>query len=60
MLKHFTCIGGISMKYFDFIYGFCFQKKRGQLVSLNELGITLGLLLAYLVNYVFIDVTEGW
>ncbi|XP_062586008.1 solute carrier family 2, facilitated glucose transporter member 12-like isoform X1 [Saccostrea cucullata] len=35
-------------------------KKRGQLVSLNELGITLGLLLAYLVNYLFINVTEGW
>ncbi|XP_048760030.1 solute carrier family 2, facilitated glucose transporter member 12-like isoform X2 [Ostrea edulis] len=35
-------------------------KRRGQLVSLNELGITLGLLMAYLVNYLFIDVPEGW
>ncbi|XP_060062554.1 solute carrier family 2, facilitated glucose transporter member 10-like [Ylistrum balloti] len=35
-------------------------KKRGVLVSLNELGITLGLLLAYLVNYFFIQVNNGW
>ncbi|XP_021374805.1 solute carrier family 2, facilitated glucose transporter member 12-like isoform X2 [Mizuhopecten yessoensis] len=35
-------------------------KKRGVLVSLNELGITLGLLLAYLVNYFFIQVDNGW
>lgn len=35
-------------------------QRRGLLVSLNELGITLGLLLAYLVNYVLIDVDNGW
>ncbi|XP_033738281.1 solute carrier family 2, facilitated glucose transporter member 10-like [Pecten maximus] len=35
-------------------------KKRGVLVSLNELGITLGLLLAYLINYFFIQVDNGW
>ncbi|XP_013380389.1 solute carrier family 2, facilitated glucose transporter member 10 isoform X2 [Lingula anatina] len=34
--------------------------KRGLLVSLNELGITVGLLLAYLVNYLFICVGAGW
>ncbi|XP_064605686.1 solute carrier family 2, facilitated glucose transporter member 12-like isoform X2 [Liolophura sinensis] len=34
--------------------------KRGLLVSLNELGITLGVLLAYLVNYIFIDRNDGW
>ncbi|KAJ8305956.1 hypothetical protein KUTeg_016501 [Tegillarca granosa] len=35
-------------------------KKRGLLVSLNELGITLGLLLAYLVNFLFIQLNNGW
>eukprot|EP00111_Clytia_hemisphaerica_P007116 TCONS_00020680-protein len=35
-------------------------KKRGLLVSLNELGITLGLLLAYFVNYILIDSKNGW
>ncbi|XP_070556195.1 solute carrier family 2, facilitated glucose transporter member 10-like isoform X2 [Ptychodera flava] len=35
-------------------------KRRGSLVSLNELGITMGLLLAYLVNFLFINVHEGW
>lgn len=35
-------------------------KRRGLLVSLNELGITLGLLLAYLCNFLFIDMENGW
>ncbi|KAK3089696.1 hypothetical protein FSP39_005693 [Pinctada imbricata] len=35
-------------------------KRRGLLVSLNELGITIGLLLAYLVNYIFISQENGW
>ncbi|XP_076088552.1 solute carrier family 2, facilitated glucose transporter member 10-like isoform X1 [Mytilus galloprovincialis] len=35
-------------------------KRRGLLVSLNELGITCGLLIAYLVNYACIDIENGW
>ena len=35
-------------------------EKRGMLVSLNELGITVGILLAYLVNYTFATVDGGW
>ncbi|XP_045160564.2 solute carrier family 2, facilitated glucose transporter member 10-like isoform X2 [Mercenaria mercenaria] len=35
-------------------------KRRGLLVSLNELGITLGLLLAYLCNFLFISISGGW
>ena len=35
-------------------------EKRGMLVSLNELGITVGILLAYLVNYTFAAVDGGW
>ncbi|XP_074642959.1 solute carrier family 2, facilitated glucose transporter member 10-like isoform X2 [Tubulanus polymorphus] len=34
--------------------------KRGLLVTFNELGITVGLLLAYVVNYGFINKTDGW
>lgn len=34
--------------------------NRGRLVSLNELGITLGFLLAFIVDYTFMDVTAGW
>ena len=30
------------------------------LVSLNELGITVGILFAYLINYTFADVEGGW
>ena len=34
--------------------------RRGELVSLNELGITVGICLAYLVNSAFITVDGGW
>jgi len=34
--------------------------NRGLLISLNELGITLGLLLAYIVNFIFMSVDRGW
>ena len=33
---------------------------RGRLITLNELGITLGFLLAFIVNFIFADVTAGW
>ncbi|XP_020623662.1 solute carrier family 2, facilitated glucose transporter member 12-like [Orbicella faveolata] len=35
-------------------------KRRGLLVSLNEVGICVGLLLAYSVNVLFIDLSNGW
>ena len=34
--------------------------NRGLLVSLNELGITIGFLLAYIVNYIFMETEGGW
>ncbi|XP_071807805.1 solute carrier family 2, facilitated glucose transporter member 10-like [Asterias amurensis] len=34
--------------------------KRGQLVCVNEVGITLGILVAYLVNFFLISVPSGW
>ena len=33
---------------------------RGKLVSLNEFGITLGVLVAYIVNFLLIDTPHGW
>ena len=35
-------------------------QNRGMLVSLNELGITLGFLVAYLVGLVYVNNSEGW
>mmetsp|Transcript_35803 Transcript_35803/g.93699 ORF Transcript_35803/g.93699 Transcript_35803/m.93699 type:complete len:591 (-) Transcript_35803:42-1814(-) len=34
--------------------------RRGQLVSLNELGITVGVVVAYAVNFALIDTAGGW
>lgn len=34
--------------------------RRGTMVSLNEVGITVGFLLAYLCNYLFIYCRNGW
>ena len=34
--------------------------KRGMLVSFNELAITVGILLAFLVNYILADIPGGW
>ncbi|KAG8444612.1 hypothetical protein GDO86_009682 [Hymenochirus boettgeri] len=34
--------------------------KRGMLVSLNELMIVVGFLLAYICNYLFASVSSGW
>ncbi|KAM4694041.1 solute carrier family 2, facilitated glucose transporter member 12 isoform 2-T2 [Discoglossus pictus] len=36
------------------------QHNRGMLVSLNELMIVVGILLAYISNYLFASVTNGW
>jgi len=33
---------------------------RGRLVTLNELGITMGFLFAFVVNYIFMTVESGW
>jgi MFS transporter, SP family, major inositol transporter len=34
--------------------------QRGKYVSFNELGITTGILLAYLANYALMDASSGW
>ncbi len=35
-------------------------KVRGGLVSFNQLAVTVGILLSYLVNFAFKDVTDNW
>ncbi len=35
-------------------------ERRGALVSLNELGITVGILVSFLVNYIFAECPSGW
>lgn len=34
--------------------------NRGMLVSLNEVAITLGFLVAYLVGLIYVDRPHGW
>ncbi|XP_009997074.1 PREDICTED: solute carrier family 2, facilitated glucose transporter member 10, partial [Chaetura pelagica] len=34
--------------------------QRGLLVSLYEVGITVGILVSYAMNYIFADLKEGW
>ncbi|XP_026360624.2 solute carrier family 2, facilitated glucose transporter member 12 isoform X2 [Ursus arctos] len=36
------------------------QHRRGLLVSLNELMIVIGILFAYISNYAFANVSQGW
>ena len=36
------------------------SSRRGMLVSMNEMGITLGILLAYLTNYLLVGTPHGW
>eukprot|EP00730_Choanoeca_flexa_P005434 TRINITY_DN11939_c1_g3_i3.p1 TRINITY_DN11939_c1_g3~~TRINITY_DN11939_c1_g3_i3.p1 ORF type:complete len:591 (+),score=108.95 TRINITY_DN11939_c1_g3_i3:65-1837(+) len=35
-------------------------RHRGALVSLNEMGITVGILVSYTVNFAFIETPNGW
>ncbi|XP_074844847.1 solute carrier family 2, facilitated glucose transporter member 12 [Carettochelys insculpta] len=36
------------------------QHRRGLLVSLNELMVVIGILFAYISNYVFANISHGW
>ncbi len=51
-------IGVVSMAAPLYIAEMADPKHRGALVSLNQLAVTLGILLAYGINYVFSDVQE--
>ena len=39
----------------------CMLTEKARLLgSLNELGITIGFLLAYIIGYLFISIENGW
>ncbi|KAJ8259021.1 hypothetical protein COCON_G00180330 [Conger conger] len=49
-----------SMSCCIFVSEMVSPKQRGVLVTLYEAGITVGILIAYAMNYLFSEVREGW
>ncbi|KAM9443804.1 solute carrier family 2, facilitated glucose transporter member 10 [Clarias gariepinus] len=49
-----------SMSCCIFVSELVLPKRRGLMVTLYEVGVTIGILLAYAVNYVLSGVQEGW
>ena len=65
MLIAFRFVLGISVGTASFVGPLYISEVsppriRGGLVSFNQVAITSGILLAYLVNFLFAPVTEGW
>src|SRR3954447_27062573 len=65
MLIGFRFLLGLSVGTASFVSALYISevappKVRGGLVSFNQLAITSGILLAYLVNFAFAPVSEGW
>jgi len=54
------CVSLSAMSECTYISEISVASHRGRLVTLNELGITLGFLLAFVVNYIFMTVESGW
>lgn len=49
-----------SMSCCIFVSEMVAPKRRGLMVTLYEMGITVGILTAYAFNYILTDITEGW
>lgn len=49
-----------SMSCCIFVSELVLPKRRGLMVTLYEVGVTIGILLAYAVNYILSGVQEGW
>ena len=63
LLGRFLVGAGVSLSAISescYISEIATAANRGRLVSLNELGITIGFLLAFIVDYTFMDMTSGW
>lgn len=63
LLGRFLVGAGVSLSAISescYISEISTAANRGRLVSLNELGITLGFLLAFIVDYTFMDTSSGW
>jgi len=54
------CVSLSAMSECTYIAEIAHASHRGRLVTLNELGITLGFLLAFVINYIFMTVEAGW
>jgi len=54
------CVSLSAMSECTYIAEISHATQRGRLVTLNELGITLGFLLAFIINYIFMTVESGW
>ena len=53
-------VGSISVLSPTYISEIAPAEKRGALVSYNQLAVVIGILLAYLINFVLIRFEEGW
>lgn len=53
-------VGGSSTLVPMYLSELAPYEHRGALSSLNQLMITIGILLAYLINFVFSNTSEGW
>ena len=65
LLIVFRLIGGIGVGIVSvlgplYISEISPPEKRGKLVSLHQFAIVTGILLAYIFNYFFIDIANGW
>jgi len=65
LLVIFRLIGGIGVGIVSvlgpvYISEISPPKKRGMFVSLHQFAIVIGILLAYIFNYFFIGITDGW
>lgn len=53
-------VGAVSVAGPMYISEVSPPEKRGTLVSFNQFAIVIGILLAYVVGYFFVDIEEGW
>ena len=53
-------VGAVSVAGPMYISEVSPPEKRGALVSFNQFAIVIGILLAYVVGYFFVDIEEGW
>lgn len=65
LLMVFRLLGGIGVGIVSvvgptYISEISPPKSRGKLVSLHQFAIVTGILLAYIFNYFFIDIANGW
>lgn len=53
-------VGGVSVTVPTYISEISPTPKRGTLGTMNQLGIVIGILLAYILDYAFVHQPEGW